>query len=103
MVELEGSNYDFVGMVVQKFWRFVEECGIVLITFEDELFSPTQSEAAAEVFSNSADEKIGIATGVMQNPGKHRSRSRLPMRSCNNQRVMIRQEKFFDYLRKRAI
>src|SRR6185369_12122581 len=60
MIELHGGKDHRVWEVVQKLRTFIEEGGVVLVAFEDEVFPLTQSEAAAEVFRNATDQKRGL-------------------------------------------
>ena len=57
MIELNRSEDDRVGKVVQEFRTLVEEGGIVLIAFEDEVLPLPELKTAAEIFGDAADQK----------------------------------------------
>src|SRR3984957_13127379 len=37
VIEFQRGDDELVGMIVKKFWAFVEECGVVLVAFNDEI------------------------------------------------------------------
>ncbi len=85
VIEFQRSENHFLRMVVQKFWRFIEKSGIVLISFKHKFFSSAQSKAAPKVFGHAADQEIGMPPGVVQDPGQHGGGGGLAVRSGNDQ------------------
>ena len=61
MIEFDRSENDGVGKVVQEFRTLVEEGGVVLVAFEDEVLALAEMKARSEIFSNAADQERGIA------------------------------------------
>ena len=57
MIEFDGGQNDGVGKIVQEFRTFVEEGGVVLVAFEDEMLASSQLKAAAEVFGDPANQE----------------------------------------------
>ncbi len=57
MVEFHRGEDDGVWKIVEKLGALVEEGGIVLVAFEDEILSAAQLKTAAEVFSDPTNEK----------------------------------------------
>ncbi len=103
MIEFQRRENHFLRMVVQKFWRFVEKRGIVFVALQHKFFSSAQAKAASKIFGHAADQEIRMPSGVMQNPGQHGRRCRFAVRSSYHQRIVARQEKFFQRLRERAV
>ena len=76
VVELDVGEDERVGKVVEKLGALVEEGGVVLVAFEDEVARGTELKARAEIFRDAADEerrlKRGIcARGDLVDPGQH--------------------------------
>ena len=72
---------------MNKFAAFVEEGGVVFIGFDDEIGRCvprsffTQLSRHTKIKWHAAYQEAGFQACMFQNPGKHRSRCRLPMRA----------------------
>ena len=84
MIEFERGDDQLVRAVVKKLWLFVEERGIVLIAFQDEIVAATQRIAAAEILRHAPDQKIRPASGNLEKPGEHRGGRCLAVRAGND-------------------
>src|SRR5260370_9167226 len=71
VIELDRGKNDRLGKIVKELWSFIEESGVVLVAFQDEVLSLPQSKAAAKIFRNAAHQKRRIFAGRLKNPGKH--------------------------------
>ena len=72
VVVFERGDDQFVGMVVQELRGLVEECGVVFVAFDDELFPAAEAIAAvAEIRGDAADQEIRPPAGDLENPGEH--------------------------------
>ena len=60
VIELDGGEDDGVGKVVQELRSLVEEGGVVLVAFEDEVLALAEVKAGAEIFGDAADEEGGL-------------------------------------------
>ena len=56
---------------MQEFGAFIEECGIVLVSFEDEMFALPQLEAAAEILCDAANQEGRLHPCGVKNPSQH--------------------------------
>src|SRR5215469_1752079 len=83
MIELDRRENNGLGKVVEEFRAFIEKCSVVFVAFQDEMFSLSQSKAAAEIFCDATDEKRGIFLCGLENPGQHGRRSGLAMGACH--------------------
>jgi len=80
---------------MQEFGTLVEERGIVLITFKDEVLALAQGKARAEVLRDPTDQEAGIESGRLEHPCEQRGRRRLPVRARDCHRVMAPDEFLF--------
>src|SRR5437870_13194248 len=92
MIEFDRSQNGGVRKVVQEFRAFVEERCIVLVTFQEEMLSPAQLKAAAEVLRDSANQKRGLQASAMKNLRQHRRGGGLAMCALNDHHFLIAQE-----------
>ena len=81
-----------IGKVMHELRTFVEERGVVLVAFENELAALGHGEAGAEVLGNSADEKRWLASRHVEDPGQHRCRRRLAMGAGDGQHLPAAQK-----------
>jgi len=102
MIELDRGENDGVGKVVQEFRALVEECGVVLIAFEDEVFAITKMKTRTEIFGDASDQERRLQSGGVENPGKHGCGGRLPMSSGDDQHFFAPQEFVVEQLRQRT-
>ncbi len=71
VVELQVVEHGGARPVVDEFAAFVEEGGVVFVRFDDEAFSQAQACGHAEVHRHATDQKTGLQSGRLQNPGEH--------------------------------
>src|SRR5580704_578403 len=71
VIKFDRSQNDGVGKIMQKLWALVEESGVILIAFEDEVFALSQLKAAAKVFRDAANQERRLQAGSMKNPRQH--------------------------------
>ena len=55
MIELDRGENDGVGKVVEKFRSLVEEGGVVLVAFKDEVLTLAEMKARSEIFGDASD------------------------------------------------
>ncbi len=56
VIVFEGRQNQFVGMIVEKFRAFVEECGVVLVALDDEFFPAAEAVTSiVEIRRDAAD------------------------------------------------
>src|SRR5438105_12079241 len=87
---------------MQEFWAFVEKRGVVFIAFDDEMFPLPQSEAAAKIFRNAADQERWLQPRHLKYPSQHRGRRGLAMRTRHYNGLAGAQKIFLLNLRQRA-
>src|SRR5262249_59215665 len=63
VVELDRGKDDRLGKVVKELGAFIEEGGVVLVAFQDEVFSLAQRKTAPEIFRDSAYQKRRVLAG----------------------------------------
>ena len=102
MVEFNRSQNDGIGKVVQKFWSFIEKCGVVLVALKDEVFALSQLKAAAEIFRDSANKERGLHANLMDNPRQHRRGCSLAVGPSHHQNFFVMQEFVVENLRQGA-
>src|SRR5579884_355892 len=84
---------------MQKLWTFIEECGVVLIAFEDEVLALPQSKAGSKIFGDAADQERRIQSGSLKNPGQHGCGRRLAMSAGNHDRFASTEKALMQDLR----
>src|ERR1700730_13238241 len=72
VIEFDRRQDDGVRKIVQEFRTFIEECGVVFIAFQDEVFAVSKLETAAEIFCDSANQERRMSSRALKDPGKHR-------------------------------
>ena len=77
---------------MQKLWSLVEESGVVLIAFDDELGAIGHGETGAEIFRNSTHQKRWIAPCILEDPSRHAGGCGLAMSPRNHQGVVATDE-----------
>src|SRR5258708_23788144 len=87
---------------MQKFRTLIEECSVVLVAFQNEMFSLTQMKTGAKVFRDAADQKRWLHSCGMKNPRHHRGRRGLAMRSPHHHHFLPPHEFLMQQLRQRA-
>jgi hypothetical protein len=90
MVKLHMGQDRRVGEVVHELRTLVEECRIVLVTFENETLARRKLKAGAKVLGHSADQKRRPVLAAhprrrLVNPGQHARRCGFSMRSRHDQ------------------
>ena len=91
-------------MVVQKLGSLVEESGVIFVSLDDEFFPPAEAVTpVAKIRRDAADQKIGPATGGLQDPRKHGRGGRLAVRPGNYDRGAAGKKIFLQQLRHRAV
>ena len=102
MVEFDGGQNYRIWKVVQEFWPLVEERGVVLVALQNEVPALAKSEAAAKVLGDPPDQKRGLPSAGVENPGKHRSGRGFPVSPSDDQYFSAQQELVVQNLRQRA-
>src|SRR5882762_6323228 len=102
VIEFHRGQDDRIGEIVEEFRPLVEERGVVLVPFKDEVFPLPKREARPEIFSNSADQKRWLLPRRLEDPGQHRRRGGLAMRSGNEQHLLPAQKFVMQDLRQRT-
>src|SRR5262245_24088154 len=103
MIELDILQQHNSRQVMQELWPLIEECGVVLVTFDDEIRSIRDLKAFSEILRNAANEKRWFSARNFQDPGQHRCGCRLAVRTRNDDRVLTANEEFFHGLGHRRI
>ena len=88
---------------MQKFRSLVEECGVVLVAFDDELGAVSQLEILIEIEGNAADDHARIASRGLEHPGHERSGGRFPVRAGDDNRVFPFDEELVNRLGHRCV
>ncbi len=101
MVELDGGEDDRVGKVMQELRSLVEESGVVLVAFKNEVFSLTEMKAGAKVFGDSSDQKRWLHACSMEDPCQHGGGGGLAVRAGDDQHFPAAQEFVMQQLRER--
>src|SRR5205823_5120619 len=87
MVEFHVRQQERCRHVMQKLRSLVEECGVVLIAFNDEVLALIDREAAGKVLGNAPDQKRWIQTSDLKDPCQHGSCGGLAVSSSNHNRL----------------
>ena len=90
VVELNVREDERGGKVVQKLGALVEERGVVLVTFKDEVVRGAELEARAKVFRDAANEERGLkrrifARSDLVDPRKDARRRGFAVSSCDDE------------------
>src|SRR5260370_25755291 len=102
VVEFDRSKNQGIRKVVQKLWTLIEECGVILVAFENKVLAFAQPKTPAEIFRDTTDEERRPKASGLEDPSQHRSRSRLAMRSGYDENLFADQELIVQNLRQRA-
>ena len=102
MIELDGGEDDRVGKVMQELRSLVEESGVVLVAFQNEMFSLSEMKAGAKVFCDSADQKRWLHACGMKDPRQHGGGGGLAVRAGDDQHFPAAQEFVMQQLRERT-
>src|SRR5579859_1073870 len=60
VIELDRSEDDGVGKVVEEFRSLVEKGSVIFVAFEDEVLPRTEMEAGTKIFGEAADQERRI-------------------------------------------
>src|SRR5579872_6754937 len=85
VIELDRSENDGIGEIMQELRSLVEECGVVFVALEDEVVAIAEVKAGTEILGNASDQERRIEASGMENPGKHGGRGGLAMGSGDHQ------------------
>src|SRR5207302_4758481 len=96
------SKNQRIRKVVQKLRTLIEECGVILVAFQNKVLAIAEPKTAAEIFRDAADQKRRLKTSGFEDPSQHRSRGRLAMRSSHDKNLFADQELIVQNLRQRA-
>src|SRR5579872_771620 len=102
VIELDRSENDGIGEIMQELRSLVEECGVVFVALENEVVDIAEVKAGAEILGDTADQKRRIESGGVEYPRKHGSRGGLAMRSRDDQDFFVSQEFVVQQLWQRA-
>ena len=102
MIEFDRGQNHRVGKIVQELRTLIEERGVVFVAFQNEVPALPETETAAKVLCNSADEKRGLESGGFEDPCQHRRGGRFAVRSGNDQNFFPYQKFVMQDLRQRA-
>src|SRR5664279_363192 len=83
VIKFDSGKNERLWKVVQELWSLIEERGVVLVAFDDEIRTVRHGEAGPEILSDTADEEGGIAAGGVKDPREHRRRGSFAVCSCN--------------------
>src|SRR5207237_7944292 len=84
VIEFDRCEDHHVGKVVQKFRTFIEESGVVLVAYDDEVLAVVlDGEAAAKIFRNAANQERRRLAREVKYPGEHGSRGGFAVRAGN--------------------
>src|SRR5262249_2146190 len=106
VIELDVADNSDIWQVLEELRRFVEKGAVVLVAFDDEF--PTLSDTVAragiaEVARDATNEHAGIDATVRQQPARQRGRRCLAVRTGDDDRARTPQEVLTNGFRKRAV
>ena len=87
VVELEVVDDHRLGQVVDELAALVEKRGVVLVALEHTPFAVGEPRALAKVVRDAADEKTGVESIVLQQPGEQGGGGGLAVRAANHERA----------------
>src|SRR5260370_29625103 len=87
---------------MKKLRALVEEGGVVLVAFENEVLALPEMKARSKIFCDSADEERRVESGGMEDPGEHGSGRGLAVSSGDGQHFFAAQEFVMQQLGQRA-
>ncbi len=85
VVELDGADEEKMGPVVKKLRPAVEEGGVVLVSFDDQVGTATEAEPSGVPTRKTADQIAGIGPGLLEDPSQHGRGGGLAVGACDNQ------------------
>src|SRR5579883_3479371 len=103
MIVFERRDDQIVRVIVEEFRTTVPERRLVLVPFQNELLAAAKSVALAEVFRDSAHQKIRPSRSGLKNPRQHGRRGRLAVRAAHDDRMLAGKEDFFKNFRQRPV
>ena len=103
MVELKVVDDHRLGQVVDELAALVEKRGVVLVALEHTPFAVGEPRALAKVVRDAADEKTGVESVVLEQPGEEGGGGGLAVRAANHERVFAAQELVFEQFRQGTV
>src|ERR1051325_6714254 len=103
VVELDVVDDQRVRAVVEKLGPLVEERGVVLVAFDDELRVVAELEVLIEIEGDAADDHARVASRRLEQPGQERGRRRLAVRPGDDDGVPAFDEQLVDGLGHRGV
>src|SRR5262249_35460679 len=103
VIVFQRGDDQMVGMIVEKLRAAIPNGGFVLVALQNEFPAAFQAIAAAEIFSDTTDEKIWLATGDVENPGEHRSGGGFTVRAADDNGMLARQKELLKHFGQRAV
>ncbi len=85
VVELEVVDDHRLGQVVDELAALVEKRGVVLVALEHTPFAVGEPRALAKVVRDAADEKTGVESIVLEQPGEQGGGGGLAVRAANHE------------------
>src|SRR5438128_7237045 len=98
MVELDVIDDGKFRQVVHELRTFDEICRVILITFDDEVFTVRHPKADAEVLYYAANQEAGIKSAPVHDPGRDTCRRCLSVRSGDYEGATAANELFLNNL-----
>ena len=69
MIKLKIVENQGARMVVNELGTLIKECGVIFISFDDEVPGITETSGLLEIRRNATDQETGRMAGILQNPG----------------------------------
>ena len=87
---------------MQELRTFVEEGGVVLVAFEDEVLAFAEMKARAKIFGDATDQERWLQSSRVEDPRQHRCCRGLAVGSSNDQHFFTYEEFVVQQLRQRT-
>src|SRR5947209_12181826 len=95
VVEFEIIDDRNLGEVMNELASFVEERGIILITFDDKPFALGEPRSLTEIVRDTANQKARIEAIVLKHPGEQGGSGGLAVRAGHDERTFASNKKMF--------
>src|SRR5271165_2873663 len=87
---------------MQELWSFVEESGVVLVAFQNEMLAFSEMKAGTEIFGDAADQERRFKSGGVEYPCQHGGCRGLAMSSGHDQHFLAAKKFVVQQLRQGA-
>src|SRR6185437_13708844 len=102
VIELNGSEDDGIGKVVQELGTLVKKGGVVLVPLDDEVAAVAEGETAAEILRDAAHQERRPLPCRLKDPGQHGGGGGLAVSAGNDDDFAAAQKFVVQNLRQRA-